>query len=268
MLDFATSQRPLHCNETHTDMIDADLLKAKSQIVLRWATRADIPDITRILVANLLEFELHDHFVPERKQHPEEYHEFLLRRVKLFFIKPETRYMVAEAGVPGADGNQQTAIVGFSTWEAQGSKNQLGQQWRQSRTGWAGKLETALIRLELNYYRYCLNRIVDYSALDEIMNRLHGAYESLDWLQDCLHLQFLMVDPALHRGFGVGRKLLQWGIELSHQLGIPIVLESSLLGYDFYLKHGFRLLEHVHIDIVPEKAYDVPIVVYEPQRQP
>ncbi|KAI5368389.1 Putative GNAT domain, acyl-CoA N-acyltransferase [Septoria linicola] len=249
-------------------MTNADLSKVKSQIVLRWATRADIPDITRILVANLLEFELHDHFVPERKQYPAEYHEFLLRRVKLFFIKAETRYMVAEASIPDADGVQQTAIVGFSTWEAQGSNNQLGQQWQKARTGWAGQLETFLIRLELNYYRYFLNRIVDYEALDEVMKRLHAAYESLDWLQNCLHLQFLMVDPAWHRGFGVGRKLLQWGTEVSDQLRLPIVLESSLVAYDFYLKHGFRLLEHVHIDVVPDKAYDVPIVVYEPEKQP
>lgn len=237
------------------------------QIVIRWATRADIPDIVKVLHANLLNFELHDHFIPERRRYQDDFYSFLLRRIKLFFIKPETRYMVAETSTAATDGTQHTTIVGFSTWEAQGSQNPLGQQWRQQRSGWADALESSLVSLDLNYYRYFLNRIVDYQALAKITERLHAPYENDDQLRNCLHLQFLMVDPAWHRGGGVGKKLLRWGLDVADQFGLPVVVESSLMGYEFYLKYGFRLFAKAHIDIVPEKAYDMPIVVYHPPQQ-
>ena len=237
------------------------------QIVLRWATRQDIPAITQILVENFMNFELKDHVAPTRRERPEEYYSLVLRRVKLFYIKSHVRYMVAEASTPSIDGVQQATIVGFSAWEALGKDNLIAQQWRQASSGWPAKLEASLVTLDLQYYRYCLNRIIDYRAFYEAMGRKHKTYENVDWLQNCLHLQFLFVDPAWHRGKGVGRKLLQWGIDVSNQQGLPIVLESSQVGYDFYIKHGFRLLDSVRIDIVPEKAYDAPVVVYEPSRQ-
>lgn len=237
------------------------------QIVLRWATREDIPAITTILVKNFYNFELHDHIAPTRREHPEEYYAFVLRRVKMFYVKPETRYMVAEASTPSLNGSQETTIVGFSTWEMLGNKNPIAQQWRQTSSGWGTKMESMLVNLDLQYYRYCINRVVHYENFYAIMDRKHGTYEHVPWLQNCIHLQFLMVAPAWHRGRGIGRKLLQWGIDVSNQHGLPIVLESSLMGYDFYLKHGFRLLDSVRVDIVPEKAYDAATVVYEPSQQ-
>ncbi|KAF2213298.1 hypothetical protein CERZMDRAFT_96957 [Cercospora zeae-maydis SCOH1-5] len=237
------------------------------QIVLRWATRADIPSILEVLHANLLHFELHDHIAPERRQHPEEFARFLIRRIKLFFIKPETRYMVAETSAAAIDGTQQTSIIGFSTWEAQGNENPLGRRWRQQRASWTDALEASLVNLDLIYYRYFLNRIVDYQALAEIAKRLHAPYENDDQLRNCLHLQFLMVDPAWHRAKGVGKRLLQWGMEAARQFDLPVVVESSLLGYEFYLKHGFTLFAKARIDIVPAKAYDMPIVVHWPEKK-
>lgn len=246
----------------------AYVIAIERQIVLRWATRQDIAAITDILVENFMHFELYDHIAPTRRQHPDEYRRFVSHRVKLFYAKSEARYMVAEASLPTTNGVQQTAIVGFATWEALGSENLLAEQWRHLSSGWTAKLERSLVSLDLQYYRYCLDRIVDYDALDGIVNKLHSTYEHRDGLQNCLHLQFLMVDPGWQRGRGIGRKLLQWGIDVAKERGLPVVIESSLVGYDFYLKHGFRLLEYVRVGTVSDKAYDAPIVVYDPREKP
>ena len=95
------------------------------QIYLRWATRTDIPTIARIFRDNLLDFEFHDHFCPKRKEKPEEFYLFALGRVRMFFVKPGIRFMVAEKLELDVYGDQRSQIVGFSAWDAQGTGNPI-----------------------------------------------------------------------------------------------------------------------------------------------
>lgn len=235
------------------------------QTYLRWATRADIPTIARILRDNLLDFEFHDHFCPKRKENPEEFYLFALGRVRMFFVKPCIRFMVAEKLELSVSGHQRTKIVGFSTWDAQGKDNPIAKEWRRQDSGWLQAIERKLIDLELANYRYLQNTIFEYDAFQRAWRLLHESYAHIESLESNLHLQFLMVDPAWHGRHGIGHKLLQWGLDVADAVGLPVVIESSLMGYPFYLKHGCKLLTHVRIDVVPEKAYDMPILVYEPE---
>ncbi|KAM3423786.1 hypothetical protein BST61_g1190 [Cercospora zeina] len=159
--------------------------------------------------------------------------------------------MVAETSAAALDGTQQTTVIGFSTWEAQGHENPLGHQWRQQRASWTDAWEARLVNFDLDYYRYFLNRIVNYQALEDITKRLHAPYENDVQLRNCLHLQFLMVDPAWHLGHGVGRRLLQWGIDAAEQFGLPVVVESSLMGHEFYMKR--RMICRLWCIGLPEK---------------
>jgi ribosomal protein S18 acetylase RimI-like enzyme len=239
----------------------------KADIHLRWARRADIPAIAKILSDNMLNFELHDHFVPERKKYPEEYYQLLLQPIRSLFADPRARHMVAEVSTPDPDGVQRSVIVGFATWEAIGdaAANPIAREWKRHPDTWCTALETTLLGVELAYHRYAISRITDWNALGEVLARLRPE-EEIEALRESLHLMYLMVDPAWQRGSGVGRKLLQWGLDVADAHGLPIVIESSLLAWEFYLKYGFELLRMVHIDMVPEKAYDMPVVVYWPKK--
>lgn len=233
------------------------------QVCLRWAVRDDIPAISRILHRNFLVFELHDHTAPERNERPEEFYVFVLNRVRKFFVQPGVRFMVAERRELGvSEHDEKTEILGFSAWEAQGRSNPLVAEWK--RDGWSNFLERQLINIEILHHRYVQSDIVDYAAFQKIIDLLHASYEGLERLESNLHLQFLFVDPAWQKGHSVGNRLLQWGLDISDQLGIPIVLESSHAGYGFYLKKGFTCHEKVLVDIIPEKAYETPILFYEP----
>jgi predicted N-acetyltransferase YhbS len=231
---------------------------------LRWATRDDIPGIAKVLHANLLDFELHDHFAPDRKARSDEFYVFILYRVRKFFVAPRVRYMVAERTNLSTSGAPiRGEVIGFSAWDAQGDTNPLAVEWSRSSSGWLAGLERRLVQLELLHHQYFQSDVVNYADMARIIDLLHASYETLDSLQANLHLQFLMVDPAWQKGHGIGRRLLQWGLDVASQLGLPVVLESSLAGYEFYLKHGFRCLTKVRVDIRPEKAYDMPIMLYE-----
>lgn len=241
------------------------------EIILRWATPQDIPRMTHILLCCFLDFELHDHFVPTRRENQNQYYEFLLKRIKVFFHERHCRCMVAEAVFSpekGASGTgsaeRRRKVVGFASWEAQGSKNAVRARWMEERQGWGWWVERNLAQLEFGYFRHVLNSIVDFCAFDQLLEILHAPYERLEEFDPCLHLQYLMVDPVWQRGYGVGRRLLQWGIDLAREEECKIVIESSLAGYEFYLRMGCRLLERVWIGLVEEKAYWMPIVVWEP----
>lgn len=194
-----------------------------------------------------------------------EFYTFTLNRVRKFFVQPGVRFIVAERSELGvSQQNQKTEIMGFAAWEAQGRSNPLTQEWLQSDGGWLNYMERQLINLEILHHRYVQSDIFDYSAFNKIIDLLHESYEGLECLQSNIHLQFLFVDPKWQKGHGVGNKLLQWGLDVSDQIGVPVVLEASLAGHPFYLKKGFTCHAKVLIDIKPEKAYETPIMIYQP----
>lgn len=250
-----------------TQSVAKGTVQTTPQVHLRWAVREDIPDITRILHRNFLVFELHDHTAPERKERPEEFYIFVLNRVRKFFVQPGFRFIVAERHELGiSERKQKSEVMGFAGWEAQGH-NPLSEQWTSENGGWLNSLDSQLINLEILYHRYVESDIFDYAAFHRIIDLLHSSYEGLEHMQSNLHLQFLFVDPSWQKGHGVGNKLLQWGLQISDQTGIPIVLEASLAGYGFYLKKGFTCHAKVLVDIKPEKAYETPIMFYQPGKQ-
>lgn len=251
---------PARTSQT-TDVLND--VKPKHELYCRWATRADIPAIARILMINFLNFEFHDQFCPKRGEKQEEFYLFVLARVRMYFVKPTARTMVAEKLDIGVEG-QKAEVIGFATWEAQGDRNPVREEWSRESTGWMNTIEQRLVEVELLYHRYVRNTIFDYALFRQAWERLHHAYDDQTNLDNVLHLQFLMVKPEWQKGHGVGHRLLQWGLDVADEIKMPVVIESSLAGYKFYLRNGCKLLKMVRIDFVPEKAYDMPVVVYHP----
>lgn len=216
---------------------------------------------------NFLDFEFHDHFCPMRGEKQEEFYLFVLARVRMFFVRPTVRMMVAEKLDVGVKG-QQAEVIGFSAWDAQGDNNPIRSAWNRERQGWLNTAEQKLVEAELLYHRYVRNTVFDYALFQQAVQRLHDAYEDDTSLENNLHLQFLMVKPEWQKGHGIGHRLLQWGLDVADDVKLPVVIESSLAGYRFYLRHGCKLLKMIRIDFVPEKAYDMPVVVYDPRERP
>lgn len=236
------------------------------EISLRWALRSDIPEITQVLHENLLSFEFFDHFCPDRKLHRDEFYAFVLARVRMFFVMPGVRFMVAEKLKIGLRGNECT-IIGFSTWDAQGDDNPIAVEWKRQDSSWWRSVERTLVDMELLHHRYFRNTMFNYDVFNRLRGLLHDSFAD-ESLRSNLHLQYLMIDPRA-QGTGVGHRLLQWGLDVSEQTGLPVILESSLAGHPFYLKHGFKVLKEVRIDAHPDKtkAYQMPMMVYDPRNK-
>ena len=71
-----------------------------------------------------------------------------------------------------------------------------------------------------------------------------------------MYLSALCVDPA-YQGRGVGRALIQWGLDLAKKDGLGISLMASPDGYKgLYSKVGFRVAFRTKAIVPGDDAYD------------
>jgi predicted N-acetyltransferase YhbS len=52
-----------------------------------------------------------------------------------------------------------------------------------------------------------------------------------------------------HRKYGIGTVLMQLAIEKAKEVGIPLALNSVPAAHNFYLRLGFRDLNHMDVDL-------------------
>ncbi|KAM0702577.1 hypothetical protein Q7P35_010008 [Cladosporium inversicolor] len=64
------------------------------------------------------------------------------------------------------------------------------------------------------------------------------------------NLQILVTTPA-HRRRGAASKLIKWGTQRADERGLKSVLMASEAGLRAYLKHGFKVVREVEMDLRP-----------------
>lgn len=63
-------------------------------------------------------------------------------------------------------------------------------------------------------------------------------------------LQILVTTPA-HRRRGAASQLVEWGTQRADQRGLKSVLMASEAGLGVYLKHGFKVVKEIEMDLRP-----------------
>ncbi|KAI1103791.1 acyl-CoA N-acyltransferase [Jackrogersella minutella] len=85
--------------------------------------------------------------------------------------------------------------------------------------------------------------------------------------QRYVYLSVIAVDPEQQRR-GIGRLLMQWGLNVAEQLDLPIYTESSQAGLALYEGLGFERLTHVRLihkeEVTGRPDEEVPLMVKMP----
>lgn len=63
-------------------------------------------------------------------------------------------------------------------------------------------------------------------------------------------LMILVTTPA-HRRRGAASQLIEWGTQRADERGLKCVLMASEAGLGAYLKHGFKVVREVEMDLRP-----------------
>jgi len=67
----------------------------------------------------------------------------------------------------------------------------------------------------------------------------------------CTVLNFCFTHPK-HRRRGVGRLLMEWGIEKADELGLPSYIEATDIGLRLYESCGFKVEGDIDLDATVE----------------
>ncbi|RTE77624.1 hypothetical protein BHE90_007868 [Fusarium euwallaceae] len=169
--------------------------------------------------------------VPGRRERPDQYRQVWQLLLHTEYSSPGAVVMVAcdSSSVKISD------AVGFAVWHRHGSSD--------TARSWQGDtLNKKLTRLELFFrwiYHFAFGQsggAVSTSHGKEIMTETCKAerhYPDERW-----RLAFISVSPN-HQRRGIGRKLVQWGLDRSEEEGVAAVLEASDAGKGLYEKMGF-----------------------------
>ncbi len=66
--------------------------------------------------------------------------------------------------------------------------------------------------------------------------------------QAYLFMRLLVVHPS-HQGRGIGRRMLEWGLEQADQLGVRAWIDASPAGLGLYKKLGWEEVSRLEIDL-------------------
>ncbi|OJZ82289.1 hypothetical protein ASPFODRAFT_222097 [Aspergillus luchuensis CBS 106.47] len=182
-------------------------------------------------------------FYPGGREHPEDLvvaWKYLL--LQEFFDKG--KYILA-ASIPDPDQDDNTSIcverrpgkvVGFAVWERRGD-SEAAKSWQGG--GVLKGLKRFLLNLQI-IHTFCFDtprRSLSWSRLRHFGHELEAAKASQP--SESWYLSNLAVSSTA-QGKGVGKKLLQWGIDRSEEEGIPATLVSTDAGLALYTSRGFR----------------------------
>ncbi|KAI0203192.1 acyl-CoA N-acyltransferase [Astrocystis sublimbata] len=109
----------------------------------------------------------------------------------------------------------------------------------------------------------------DRETADKILVPIWDVHKELFGYHKHIYLPTIAVHPDYQRR-GAGRMLMQWGVEVAEQLGLPIYLESTGPGNSLYRAMGFEQLTHVQIihkavDTGEMNDTEIPLMVRMPK---
>ncbi|EAW13555.1 putative GNAT family acetyltransferase [Aspergillus clavatus NRRL 1] len=209
-------------------------------MLLRPATAQDLPAIAEVAAQAMLDDELFEYLCPRRRKFYAEYRQSFMRRLRTKLLSPEWLVIVAvDTSAPVADGpHSSMSITGYAVWEriGEGAKDTV-RQWKESdQAPWCDDPYISRLFPDRSVDNA---RLAAYNALST---------ECFPWAAypNVWYLSVLAVHPH-HQRQGIGRSLVEWGLEKARQEELPVGLEASAKGTSLYEQLGFRTVNEVQL---------------------
>ncbi|KAM0453173.1 hypothetical protein ACHAPV_009129 [Trichoderma viride] len=204
-----------------------------SDIQLREAGYLELPRIAHILAQAFWEDNLFGQLIhPHRNEYPDDVDLYWLRRARVNFWDPRRRWLVATE----KDKSGQEVVVGIAQWERLGDGGKKLERWTLDPRNISKPLSSAAMKIHALVWP---NRASD-PGVEDIIERSYPHFDSI-WSgkrAESWYLEALAVDPD-YQGRNIGRRLVQWGLELAEADGVCASVVSAYGKDEFYTKCGF-----------------------------
>lgn len=218
-----------------------------TEVHLRPAVSLDLPYIAEVAAKAMLDDELFAFLCPRRREFYSDYRQAFLRRLRTKLRTPGWVIIVAVAN-PATDtvDTESGPIVGYCVWERIGeTAEESTRQWKETQhEGWW----TSVQELLGNVTEYFTSRLYPDRSVDESRLTRYNALNTdcfpYDDFPELWYLSTLAVHPASQRQ-GIGRRLVEWGLERAKWDGAPVGLEASAKGTRLYRSLGFKIVNEV-----------------------
>ncbi|MCJ1272690.1 hypothetical protein MMC21_000477 [Puttea exsequens] len=248
-----------------------------TRATVRQAEEPDIPAILSLVLTSYRQFPLFNYLYSPLEYDKDAAHDtvfFWHRRVLLDLLNPTVMILVAEVPTTlsptnaspgdGADpveleswrmlewvlrnrklsqaSNKMpgSVVAGFAIWKDRlGGRAGPSEKAAVQKTNWINSLRVTLLNLENSFWSMV------YQRRDQHPTRYHEYIKAEETLEEryyqerCYYLDNLCVDFRYQR-LGIGRLLLDWGINIARQRKHSIGTEASVKGVGLYRKMGFE----------------------------
>ncbi|KAI7780805.1 hypothetical protein LA080_015488 [Diaporthe eres] len=203
-------------------------------MLVRPATKADIPGVASAAVAAYTDDPQDAYLYPKRNDYPARYLKVKSDIIKHSLDDPTASPVVAvlEPSDEGWKGIPE--ITAFCIWYREGPSGDED-----------AEEETPVLSSIVDSVRDLVNPIID-SSHAKAMANMCSSEESQQWNEDGYKkpdeywgILDLGVDPKYQRR-GIARSLLQWGLERAEKEGLPVHLSATPDGASLYRSLGFR----------------------------
>jgi GNAT superfamily N-acetyltransferase len=203
-------------------------------IELRPAEAKDVPRMAELLFAAFESDPLHVAMLP--REHTDSIMDWYQGRLRSALTDPNMRTMIAVDLRHEADGDPKEVIVGYSRWLLPLREHEDTE--KRNEMSVVAFPQTANKPLVDFYLQQCDDK----------------REKQMDKSRDIV-LYVLATDPA-YQGQGIGRKMLEWGINTAATLSMSsqnetrrILLEATPLAYPVYRKFGWKDYSSITIDL-------------------
>ncbi|KAJ5152614.1 GNAT family acetyltransferase [Penicillium canariense] len=218
-----------------------------ASVCLRPICREDLPFVADVAAQAMLEDELFAYLCPHRHTHYADFRLAFLRRLKRRMVTPGCVMVVAvEQTEPEHELNGGARIRGYAAWERMGTGAGAA-RWHQSKKGSWHALERLLLAIEDRYLALVApDRSVDLPKLAHYKQASAVDCFPFDTYPELWYLDSLAVDPGFQRR-GIGRQLVEWGLQQGRQEQVAVGLEASIKGTSLYERVGFRAVNSTEL---------------------
>ena len=221
------------------------------EVRLRHCTRSDVPELARMLSDAFMDDPMYDITQPGHRKHPEQYYRGMLSEIHMCFVSPGVQIIIAENPKTGE-------MMGSSIWSVENHKDLEG-AWACN-TSIMHHIERTLLQIESRYTEIFLNDTVDTKAISSLRAENRSNFT---FLASRVELMLTLTAPK-YQGMGVGKKVLDWGLDAAEAAGLPATVESSVVGERFYKRNGFTTIKRVVLKSrQDDSTVSLPVMIYE-----